>query len=804
MKLRYIRFFDEINNADVALIGGKNASLGEMYQNLHTKGVNVPFGFATTSEAFFYFMHEAGLDTLVEELMDTLDVTDMAQLAAAGEKLRNSVLKAAMPDELSNEIKQAYQKLCTFYKVDNLDVAIRSSATAEDLPDASFAGQQESFLNIQGEDEVIQYIQRCFASLFTDRAISYRHSHGFGDAKIALCAGVQKMVRSDKASSGVMFTIDPDTGSDRLIVINAIWGLGENIVGGKTNPDEFTVFKPTLKKGFCTILKRELGSKALTMLYDPDNPSKTLNTATPATYQQQYALCDEEIIELAQYGNAIEEHYSDRAGHFTPMDIEWAKDGHDGKLYIVQARPETVHSKKSAKDALSLESYHFISDEKKTLLLSGTAVGEKIASGKVKLIRDKSEFSQFQQGDILVAENTDPDWEPVMKKAAAVVTNRGGRTCHAAIVAREIGVPAIVGSTEATELLQDGMQVTVSCAQGATGHVYEGVHEYFIEKLELGNLPEPRTDLYMNVGDPKKAFSLSQLPNKGVGLARMEFIINNEIKAHPNALIDLYKGNDIADKTEIEALFKAYNDPKTFFIEELSKGVATIAAAFYPKPVIVRTSDFKSNEYKHMLGGEAYEVDEENPMIGYRGASRYYSKGYEEAFTWECEALKHVRDDMGLTNLIIMLPFVRTPQEGKNVIEIMKRHGLEQGVNGLKVYAMCEIPANVILADEFLKVFDGYSIGSNDLTQLTLGVDRGSDLIAHVFDERNEAVKRMIKMAIDACKKEGKYIGICGQAPSDYPEMTEFLVKNEIDSISLNPDSLLKMYQVVVELEKRL
>lgn len=804
MELKYIRFFDEIGNDDVALIGGKNASLGEMYQKLSIKDVNIPFGFATTSEAYFYFLKEAGLTESIDEICTGLDTSDMTQLAAAGERLRSHILQAEIPQQLVSEIKNAYKKLCRFYDTDTLDVAVRSSATAEDLPDASFAGQQESFLNICGEEELIKHTQRCYASLFTDRAISYRFSHGFDHSQVALCVGVQKMVRSDKASSGVMFTIDPDTGSNRLIVINAIWGLGENIVGGTTNPDEFLVFKPTLKEGFSTIIKRELGSKALTMIYDPSDLTKTKNTDTVPDQQKQYCLNDEEVMTLARYGATIEEHYSNRSGKYTPMDIEWAKDGNDGRLYIVQARPETVHSKKSSEPSHIIETHTFAPAQKKTLLLTGTAVGEKIASGKVKLIRNKSEFEQFKIGDILVTENTDPDWEPVMKKAAAVITNRGGRTCHAAIVAREIGVPAIVGSVNATELLRDGMAVTVSCAEGSTAYVYEGELEHRVEKLDLGELAEPRTHLYMNVGDPQKAFALSQLPNNGVGLARMEFIINNAISAHPNALIDLYKGNDINDKSAIQALIKNYDDPKSFFIGKLSKGVATIAAAFYPKPVIVRTSDFKSNEYKHMLGGEAYEPDEENPMIGYRGASRYYSPEYKEAFEWECQALKHVRDDMGLTNLIIMLPFVRTPQEGKNVIEIMQSQGLKQGVNGLKVYAMCEIPANVILADEFLKIFDGYSIGSNDLTQLTLGVDRGSDLIAHVFDERNEAVKRMIKMAIDACKKADKYIGICGQAPSDYPEITEFLVKNGIDSISLNPDSLLKMHQVVVDFEKRL
>ena len=803
MAQKYIRFYDEITNDDVALIGGKNASLGEMYQNLSSQDVNIPFGFATTSEAYFYFLKEAGLSKLINNICTSLDTSDMTQLAAAGERLRASILQAQMPQALLKEIKDAYKRLCNFYDTQTLDVAVRSSATAEDLPDASFAGQQESFLNICGEEEVLKHIQQCYASLFTDRAISYRFSHGFDHSHVALCAGVQKMVRSDMASSGVMFTIDPDTGSDRLIIINSIWGLGENIVGGTTNPDEFTVFKPTLKEGFSTILKRSLGSKSLTMTYDPRDLSKTINTDTSAHNQKQFSISDKEVMTLARYGSIIEEHYSKRSDRYTPMDIEWAKDGEDEKLYIVQARPETVHSQKSQDDLLVLETHIFTSKQEKKVILSGTAVGEKIASGKVKLIHDKSEFSQFNKGDILVTENTDPDWEPVMKKAAAVVTNRGGRTCHAAIVAREIGVPAIVGSVQATKLLSNGMSVTVSCAEGDTGYVYAGELEHTIEKVDLGELTETKTDLYMNVGDPKKAFALSQLPNHGVGLARMEFIINNAIKTHPNALIDLYKGNDIIDKAAIQSLIGNYENPKIFFISELCKGVATIAAAFYPKPVIVRTSDFKSNEYKHMLGGESYEPDEENPMIGYRGASRYYSQGYKEAFQWECEALKYIRDEMGLSNVIVMLPFVRTPQEGINVIKIMESQGLIQGKNGLKIYAMCEIPANVILADEFLKIFDGYSIGSNDLTQLTLGVDRGSELISHVFDERNEAVKRMIKMAIDACKKENKYIGICGQAPSDYPEITEFLVKNEIDSISLNPDSIVKTWKLVTELESK-
>ena len=802
MALRYIRFYDEISNDDVALIGGKNASLGEMFQGLHDEGVNVPFGFATTSEAYRHFMEQAGLGGMIGEMTATLDPTNLIQLSAVGERIRHAIVQAQMPEELAEEIKEAYKHLCSFYDTDDLDVAVRSSATAEDLPDASFAGQQETYLNISGPEEVVEHVQRCYASLFTDRAISYRHSHGFDHLKVALCAGVQKMVRSDKASSGVMFTIDPDTGSDRVVVINSIWGLGENIVGGTTNPDEFSVFKPTLEEGFSTLLKRRLGSKALTMIYDPYNNSETINTDTPMEKRRRFSIGEEEIMTLARYGVAIEKHYTKRSGRYTPMDIEWAKDGDDGRIYIVQARPETVHSKKLQHPSLVLETHTIAPGQNRDLIIEGTAVGEKIASGRVKKIANQSEFQNFEAGDILVTDNTDPDWEPVMKKAAAVVTNRGGRTCHAAIVAREIGVPAIVGCGEATSLLSDGEEVTVSCAEGDTGQVYRGILEHSVETLDLGELSEPKTHLYMNVGDPSKAFALSLLPNHGVGLARMEFIINNAIKAHPNALINLHKGQPIDDRGEIETLIAEYDDPKSFFVGQLSLGIATIAAAFYPKPVIVRTSDFKSNEYKHMLGGARYEPDEENPMIGYRGASRYYSEGYREAFEWECAALKHVRDEMGLTNLIVMIPFVRTPQEGKNVVEIMASQGLTQGENGLKVYAMCEIPANVILADEFLKVFDGYSIGSNDLTQLTLGVDRGSDLIAHVFDERNEAVKRMLKMAIDACKKEKKYIGICGQAPSDYPEITRFLVENGIDSISLNPDSIVKTWKLVSELEQ--
>lgn len=791
MKDKFIYFYDEVTNNDVSKVGGKNASLGEMYQNLTCRNVYVPFGFATSAYAYEYFIKEAKLKKSIKKALNDLDPANVQELEKTGKYIREIILGATMPTALLQAIKQAYEKLCDFYKDTNLDVAVRSSATAEDLPTASFAGQQESFLNVRGAEELILYVQKCYASLFTDRAISYRYSNDFYDTKVSLCVGIQKMVRSDKACSGVMFSIDPDSGSDRLIVINGIWGLGENIVGGVVNPDEFKVFKPTLKKGYKTLLKRKLGRKRLTMVYDEKNRTKNIDTSL--ANQQRYSLSDDEAMQLAKYAYEIEKHYK------KPMDIEWAKDGIDGEFFIVQARPETVHSKQKKQPVI--KTYKFKQDTPKAFLV-GTAVGEKIGSGKVHLIKDKLEFKDFQKGEILVTDNTDPDWEPIMKIASGVVTNRGGRTCHAAIVAREIGIPAIVGTSNATEILKDAQMVTISCAEGEEGYVYEGDLEFYIDELNLGELKEPKTKLYMNVGDPSKAFGLSSLPNHGVGLARMEFIINSAIKAHPNALIDLNNGKKVDEQQKIQELIKDYDNSKEFFVDNLAKGIATIAAAFYPKPVIVRTSDFKSNEYKYMLGGKAYEPEEENPMIGYRGASRYYSKEYEEAFKWECLALKRVRDEMGLTNLIVMLPFVRTPKEGQNVIDIMATQGLKQGINDLKIYAMCEIPSNVILADEFLKIFDGYSIGSNDLTQLTLGVDRDSDLVAHVFDERDEAVKRMLKMAIQACKKEDKYIGICGQAPSDYPEIAKFLVENGIDSLSLNPDSILKTWKLVVDIEK--
>lgn len=788
--MRYIRFFSELNIDDVALVGGKNASLGEMYQNLTPKGVSIPNGFATTSDAYWLLLEENDIKEKIADILGDLDIHDTNNLQERGKKVRNLILNSHLPQTLVDELKEAYKTLSNEYKKDTVDVAVRSSGTAEDLPDASFAGQQETFLNVSSEAELLDSVLRCFASLFTDRAISYRTSRGYNHFKVALSVGVQKMVRSDTSSSGIIFTIDTESGSENLILINSIWGLGENVVSGQVNADEFFIFKPSLKKGKEAIVKRSLGSKKEKMLYD--EKSRTVNIPTTKEEQNSFSINDEEIMELAKQALIIEEHYG-RA-----MDIEWAKDANDSKLYIVQARPETVQS--NLTQNISFKRYSMDVKGAK-VLTSGRAVGDKIGSGKVTVINDTTEFGRFSKGDILVTDSTDPDWEPIMKKASAVITNRGSRTCHAAIVAREIGVPAIVGCTNATEVLHDEEVVTVSCAQGDEGYVYEGELPFSVENINLKELTPTKTKLFVNVGNPAEAFNFAKMPNDGVGLARMEFIMTNSIKAHPMALVSMHKGKSVKDEDEIRSFMTPYSDAKEFFLEKLCEGVGMIAAAFYPKPVIIRTSDFKSNEYRNMLGGHEYEAVEENPMIGFRGASRYYDEGYKEAFKWECEALKRVRDDMGLNNIKIMIPFVRTPQEGQKVIEIMNKQELVQGKEGLEIYAMCEIPANIILAEKFLELFDGYSIGSNDLTQLTLGVDRDSEKIAHIFDERDEAVMKMLQMAIEACKSRGKYIGICGQAPSDYPEITKFLVQNGIDSISLNPDSLLKMRQVVSDME---
>ncbi|MFA5233479.1 MAG: phosphoenolpyruvate synthase [Sulfurimonas sp.] len=792
--MRYIRFFNELNINDVPTVGGKNASLGEMYQKLTPKGVNIPNGFATTSDAYWLLLRENNIKDKIADILHDLNISDTNNLQKRGLEVRTLILNSHLPKALVDELLEAYKTLCDEYKTDAVDVAVRSSGTAEDLPDASFAGQQETFLNVNTPESLLLSVKKCFASLFTDRAISYRTSRGFSHFKVALSVGVQKMVRSDISSSGIMFTIDTESGSENLILINSIWGLGENVVSGRVNADEFFIFKPTLKKGINTILKRSLGSKKEKMLYSKN--AHTLNVETSQEEQNSFSISDSEAIELAKQAVIIEEHYG------RPMDIEWAKDGNDSKLYIVQARPETVMSKLD--QSISIEHYSLENTKGAKILTSGRAVGDKIGSGKVTIINDTTEFERFNEGDILVADTTNPDWEPIMKKASAVVTNRGSRTCHAAIVAREIGVPAVVGCGDATMVLKDAQRVTVSCAQGDEGYIYEGEIPYFVKSVDIKELKPTKTKLFVNVGNPAEAFNFAKMPNNGVGLARMEFIMNNSIAAHPMALVDMYKGKNLKDEDEIRSFMTPYTDTKEFFVHKLSEGIGMIAAAFYPKPVIIRTSDFKSNEYRNMLGGLLYEAEEENPMIGFRGASRYYNESYREAFEWECAALKRVREEMGLGNIKIMIPFVRTPEEGKKVIEIMNEQGLTQGKNGLEIYAMCEIPANVILADKFLEVFDGYSIGSNDLTQLTLGVDRESAKIAHIFDERNEAVKRMLQMAIKACKARGKYIGICGQAPSDYPEITEFLVQEGIDSISLNPDSLFKMHKVVSDLEKKL
>ncbi|MBW7875720.1 MAG: pyruvate, water dikinase [Candidatus Cloacimonetes bacterium] len=805
--MRYIRFFHEISNQDVPLVGGKNASIGEMFQKLVPKGVKVPNGFAITSEAYWDLLDSCGIREEIQKLLHDVDVTDLDVLQVRARKIRELIFETPIPKDMRDEILEAYKKLSEEYGMEEADVAVRSSATAEDLPDASFAGQQDTYLSIQGAPKLIHHIKRCFASLFTDRAVSYRQSRGFDHFKVALSVGVQKMVRSDKACSGVMFSIDTETGFDKVILITSSWGLGENVVGGNVIPDEFYVFKPTLKTGSFPILKRQLGHKHIKMVYAPPGAEEaTRNIPCNQQEMETFSLDDPEVLELARYAAIIEEHYSLEAGTYRPMDMEWAQDGVSGDIFIVQARPETVVSQelKGGKKT-RIETYRLkVAPENRKILLKGKAVGGKIGSGKVHIIEDIMHMNQFQEGEILVTDNTDPDWEPAMKKASAIVTNRGGRTCHAAIVAREIGVPAIVGSINATTTLAHSHEVTVSCAEGEDGFVYDEELPFEIETVDLSNLETPKTKLMLNVGDPEKAFGFAQLPNMGVGLARMEFIINNHIKAHPLALMDMYNGKtDVQDLDKIRPLIAGYSSPRDFFIKKLAEGVGTIVAAFHPNPVIVRTSDFKSNEYKRMVGGAAYEPDEENPMIGYRGASRYYSTQYRPAFEWECQALRMVHDEMGLTNMKIMIPFLRTPEEGKKVLEIMRHNGLIQGKNGLEIYIMCELPSNVLLADEFLRLFDGFSIGSNDLTQLTLGVDRDGQLVTHIFDERNPAVKKMLKMAIEACHKHKKYVGICGQAPSDYPEMAEYLVKLGITSISLNPDSILSTWQHVLKVESR-
>lgn len=813
----FVLWFDEVGISDIPSVGGKNASLGEMIRELASQGVNVPNGFATTAYAYRYFIESAGLEKKLRELFADLDVEDMPNLRQRGKQARSLILDTPFPPELEAAITSAYKKLCERYSTDgdfcnqfgeeykeeckrysnDVDVAVRSSATAEDLPDASFAGQQETYLNVYGEEGVLESCHKCFASIFTDRAISYRTIKNFDHFNVALSVGVQKMVRSDLACSGVMFSIDTETGFKNAALVTGAYGLGENVVQGTVNPDEYFVFKPTLLQGFRPILEKRLGSKELKMVYDIGGTKLTKNISVPQSERDKYCINDDEILQLAKWACIIENHYSQVRGTYTPMDIEWAKDGITGQLFIVQARPETVQSQKSAS---VLRNFKLLGTSK--VLSRGRAVGEMIGQGKARVILDVHKIDEFQAGEVLVTNKTDPDWEPIMKKSSAIVTNAGGRTCHAAIIAREMGIPAIVGCGDATSVIKNGQEITVSSSEGEEGRVYEGLVPFEIQETVLDNLPKTRTKILMNVGNPEEAFGLSSIPCDGVGLARLEFIIANHIKAHPLALLKFDQLEDELAKREIAEMTKIYDHKPDFFVDKLAHGIGMIAAAFYPNPVIVRMSDFKSNEYANLLGGRQFEPKEENPMIGWRGASRYYDPNYREAYGLECVALKRVRDEMGLTNVTPMIPFCRTPDEGRKVLAEMEKHGLKRGVNGLEVYVMCELPSNVIFADEFAAVFDGFSIGSNDLTQLTLGLDRDSALVAHIFDERNEAVRRMVTIAIKAAKKYGRKIGICGQAPSDYPEFARFLVELGIDSISLNPDSVIKTILDIGKMEE--
>ncbi|MBS9945222.1 phosphoenolpyruvate synthase [Vibrio alginolyticus] len=772
-------WFNGLSMDDVDKVGGKNASLGEMVSNLANAGVSVPNGFATTSYAFNQFLDHEGLDERIHQLLDELDVEDVEALRKTGANIRQWVLEAPFPADLEQEIRENYQELIEGNP--ELSVAVRSSATAEDLPDASFAGQQETFLNVKGIDAVLEATKHVYASLFNDRAISYRVHQGFDHRGISLSAGIQRMVRSDKASSGVMFTLDTESGFDQVVFITSSWGLGEMVVQGAVNPDEFYVHKPMLEAGEHPIVKKTFGSKLIKMIYsDNQEIGKQVDIVDTSDEERNtFSLNDDEIKELAKQAMIIEKHYQ------RPMDIEWAKDGIDGKLYIVQARPETVCSQTEQN---VIERYEL--QNKADVLVEGRAIGQRIGKGVVRLVDSLDQMSLVQEGDVLVTDMTDPDWEPVMKKASAIVTNRGGRTCHAAIIARELGIPAIVGCGDATSKLTDGATVTVSCSEGETGYVYQGELEFDVKRSSVDELPLLPTKVMMNVGNPDRAFDFAQIPNEGVGLARLEFIINKMIGIHPKALLNFDAQSDEL-KTEITQRIRGYKDPIDFYVSKLTEGIATIAAAFWPKRVIVRMSDFKSNEYSNLVGGKAYEPHEENPMLGFRGASRYISPVFEDCFELETQAIKRVRNEMGLKNVEIMIPFVRTPSEAASVIDLLAKFDLRRGDQGLKVIMMCELPSNAVLADEFLKYFDGFSIGSNDITQLTLGLDRDSGDVAHLFDERNPAVKVMLQMAIDAATKAGKYVGICGQGPSDHDDLAEWLMDQGISSVSLNPDTVI-------------
>ncbi|MDH4559828.1 MULTISPECIES: phosphoenolpyruvate synthase [unclassified Pseudomonas] len=785
--VEYVVSLDKLGVHDVEHVGGKNASLGEMISNLAGAGVSVPGGFATTAQAYRDFLEQSGLNERIHAALDRLDVDDVNALAKTGAEIRQWVMDAEFPARLDAEIRTAFTAMAAGN--DNMAVAVRSSATAEDLPDASFAGQQETFLNIRGVDNVIRAAKEVFASLFNDRAIAYRVHQGFDHKLVALSAGVQRMVRSETGTAGVMFTLDTESGFRDVVFITAAYGLGETVVQGAVNPDEFYVHKATLEAGRPAILRRNLGSKAIKMIYGEEaKAGKSVKTVdVDRADRARFALSDAEVTELAKQALIIEKHYG------RPMDIEWAKDGDDGKLYIVQARPETVKSRASA---TVMERY--LLKEKGKVLVEGRAIGQRIGAGPVRVIHDVSEMDKVQPGDVLVSDMTDPDWEPVMKRASAIVTNRGGRTCHAAIIARELGIPAVVGCGNATQVLQDGQGVTVSCAEGDTGFIFEGQLGFDIRTNSVDAMPDLPFKIMMNVGNPDRAFDFAQLPNEGVGLARLEFIINRMIGVHPKALLN-FASLPVEIKESVEKRIAGYDDPVGFYVEKLVEGISTLAAAFWPKKVIVRLSDFKSNEYANLIGGKLYEPEEENPMLGFRGASRYISESFRDCFELECRALKKVRNEMGLTNVEIMVPFVRTLGEASQVVELLASNGLKRGENGLKVIMMCELPSNALLAEEFLEFFDGFSIGSNDLTQLTLGLDRDSGIVAHLFDERNPAVKKLLANAIAACNKAGKYIGICGQGPSDHPDLAKWLMEQGIESVSLNPDSVLDTWFFLAE-----
>jgi len=783
VKKANVLWFQELGMSDVEIVGGKNASLGEMIQHLAKAGVQVPGGFATTASAYREFLSHEGLADRINGMLAELDVDDVQALAKTGKTIRELLIEAPFPAELESEIRTAYKTL-----IDEaggpITVAVRSSATAEDLPDASFAGQQETFLNINGVDNVLLAMKEVFASLFNDRAIAYRDHQGFEHSQVALSAGIQRMVRSDEGASGVLFTMDTESGFRDAVFVTASYGLGEAVVQGAVNPDEFYVYKPALEAGRPAVLRRTVGAKAKKMVYTADKTlGKTVEFVdVPVADRQLFCLTDEEVSELARYAVIIEKHYG------RPMDIEWGKDGLDGKLYILQARPETVQSRAST---TVLKRYKL--KDKGPLLSTGRAIGQKIGAGKVRILDSIDQMNRVQKGDVLVTDMTDPDWEPVMKRASAIVTNRGGRTCHAAIIARELGIPAVVGCGDATELLKDGTEVTVSCAEGDTGNIYEGLIDFAVDEIALDKMPEIPVKIMMNVGNPEQAFDFASLPHRGVGLARLEFIINKQVAIHPQALLELDKQTP-ENRALIDPMIAAYKNPRDYFIKRVAEGIATIAAAFAPEPVIFRMSDFKSNEYANLIAGSRYEPHEENPMLGFRGASRYISEKFRPCFDMECEAMKYVRDEMGLTNVQLMIPFVRTVGEARRVNEILAENGLKRGDNGLKLIMMCELPSNAVLAEQFLEHFDGFSIGSNDMTQLTLGLDRDSGLIAHLFDERDEAVKHMLHLAISACKKQGKYVGICGQGPSDHADLAKWLLEEGIESMSLNPDTVVETW----------